>query len=137
MQGVGLCHGISGNAYALLSAHRMTGDARRLRQASQFGAFMAQHWAQLLSVPDRPLSLFEACLISAAQVAISGTRLFSARRALPGGAVEAFRAIRQRGWTWEGAHNSILCNLQGLGGAVCFWADMMDPPDARFPGYEL
>ena len=62
-QGLGLCHGISGNAYALLSAHRLTGDARRLRQAAHFGAFMAQHWQQLLSVPDRPLSLFEVRLL--------------------------------------------------------------------------
>ena len=27
--------------------------------------------------------------------------------------------------------------LQGLCGAVCFWVDVMDPLDARFPGYEL
>jgi hypothetical protein len=62
MQGLGLCHGISGNAYALLAAHRLTGDARRLQQATQLGAFMSQHWQQLLGVPDRPLSLFEVRL---------------------------------------------------------------------------
>ncbi len=61
MQGVGLCHGISGNAYALLSAFRYTGDERYLRRAVQFGSSMADHWQELLNVPDRPLSLYEVC----------------------------------------------------------------------------
>ena len=32
---------------------------------------------------------------------------------------------------------SIYLVMQGLCGAVCFWADLMDPSAARFPGYEL
>ncbi|CAL8470922.1 g10464 [Coccomyxa elongata] len=83
-KGVGLCHGISGNGYALLSAFRYTGDERYLRRAVQFGSSMADHWQELLKVPDRPLSLYE-----------------------------------------------------GLGGAICFWADLWEPSQARFPGYEL
>ncbi|BDA45484.1 LanC-like protein 2 [Coccomyxa sp. Obi] len=62
-KGVGLCHGISGNAYALLSAYRYTGDDRYLRRALQFGSFMADHWQELLNIPDRPLSLYEVCLV--------------------------------------------------------------------------
>ncbi len=61
LQGVGLCHGISGNAYNLLSAYRSTGDERYFNRAVQFGAFMADHWRELLNVPERPLSLYEVC----------------------------------------------------------------------------
>lgn len=76
-KGHGLCHGISGNAYALLAVHRATalavangcaasgngnggGDPRWLHRARQFAAFT--HSAEGRSVydtPDRPLSLFE------------------------------------------------------------------------------
>ncbi|KAK9904304.1 hypothetical protein WJX75_008885 [Coccomyxa subellipsoidea] len=84
VKGLGLCHGISGNAYTLLSAYRCTGDERQFKRAVQYGLFMADHWQELLNVPDRPLSLYE-----------------------------------------------------GLGGAICFWADVMDPPRSSFPGYEL
>ena len=63
-QGVGLCHGVSGNGYALLSAYHYTGDKRYLRRAAQFGSFMADHWQELLNVPDRPLSLYEVGLVT-------------------------------------------------------------------------
>ncbi|EIE20233.1 Lanthionine synthetase C-like protein [Coccomyxa subellipsoidea C-169] len=84
VKGVGLCHGISGNAYSLLSAYRSAGDERYFNRAVQFGASMADHWRELLNVPERPLSLYE-----------------------------------------------------GLGGAICFWADVMVPARSTFPGYEL
>lgn len=60
-QGLGLCHGISGNAYTLLSAYRCTGDERQFKRAVQYGLFMADHWQELLNVPNRPLSLYEVC----------------------------------------------------------------------------
>lgn len=59
LQGLGLCHGISGNAYAMLSAARATGRHRDQRRALKMGEFIAEHWQQLLSQPDHPLSLFE------------------------------------------------------------------------------
>lgn len=58
-KGVGLCHGIAGSGYALLSHARATGDAQQLRRAQQFALFAAQHWQQLYPVPDAPASLFE------------------------------------------------------------------------------
>lgn len=58
-QGVGLCHGISGNGYALLSLFRATGEQQYLRAARGFALYGAQHWRELYEVPDRPASLFE------------------------------------------------------------------------------
>ena len=59
LQGVGLCHGIAGNAYSFLSLYRLTQDQLWLGRAQQFALFMAEHWRQLLPVPDEPFSLFE------------------------------------------------------------------------------
>ena len=61
---MGLCHGISGSGYALLSHGRATGDVRQLRRAAQFAEFAAQHWRELYPVPDTPASLFEVILAS-------------------------------------------------------------------------
>lgn len=64
MQGLGLCHGISGNAYSLLSLYRATGDELWLGRAQQFALFMAEEWKSLLPIPDEPFSLYEvgACI---------------------------------------------------------------------------
>ena len=63
LQGVGLCHGIAGNAYGFLSLYRLTQDQLWLGRTQQFALFMAEHWQQLLPVPDEPFSLFEvSCL---------------------------------------------------------------------------
>ena len=59
MQGLGLCHGISGNAYAFLSLYRVTKDDLYKRRAQQFALFMVDHWQELVDVPDTPLSLYE------------------------------------------------------------------------------
>lgn len=64
LQGVGLCHGIAGSGYALLSHGRATGDARQLRRAARFAQFAADHWRELYPVPDAPASLFEVTLAS-------------------------------------------------------------------------
>ena len=58
-KGLGLCHGIAGNAYALLAHWRATGDAAWLRRAAAFAAFGAEHVAALEGVPDHPHSLYE------------------------------------------------------------------------------
>ena len=58
-KGVGLCHGIAGSGYALLSLHRATGDARWRARAEQAAAFGVAKLPELGGVPDRPLSLFE------------------------------------------------------------------------------
>ncbi|KAK9840144.1 hypothetical protein WJX74_004162 [Apatococcus lobatus] len=84
-KGLGLCHGISGNAYALSAAARAGDDQQMHHSALQFGLFMAEHWEKLYPLPDHPSSLFE-----------------------------------------------------GLGGAVCFWMDILDDINqAHFPGFEL
>lgn len=41
-KGVSLCHGVAGNGYALLSAHKATGQDAFLQQAQAFGHFAAQ-----------------------------------------------------------------------------------------------
>lgn len=60
-KGVGLCHGISGNAYALLSIGRTAKDPLWIQRAKVFAHFALDHFDQLEMVPDRPYSLFEGC----------------------------------------------------------------------------
>ena len=59
VQGLGLCHGISGNAYSFLSLYRVTKDELYKRRAQQFAQIMAEHWQELKDIPDAPLSLYE------------------------------------------------------------------------------
>ena len=65
-QGPGLCHGVSGNGYALLSAYRHTQDAHYLMRAVRFATWLAEHWQELYGYADRPLSLFEVTCPTAA-----------------------------------------------------------------------
>lgn len=58
-KGIGLCHGISGNAYALLFHANATGDDLWRRRAEQFGLFTAAHWQELYDVPDAAASLYQ------------------------------------------------------------------------------
>lgn len=58
-KGLGLCHGIPGNGYALLTLHRATGEARWLHRAQHFAVFAAEHATELAPNADRPHSLFE------------------------------------------------------------------------------
>lgn len=64
-KGVGLCHGISGNAYAFLALHRATGEDAYLARAQQFALYAARHWQALYGRPDRPASLYEGLAGSA------------------------------------------------------------------------
>ena len=56
---MGLCHGVAGNAYALLAHWRASGNERSLRRAQCFAGWAATHLAPLQRVPDRPHSLYE------------------------------------------------------------------------------
>jgi Lanthionine synthetase C-like protein len=56
-KGVGLCHGIAGNAYSLLELGRY--DTQFVRKAEYFAEFALDHLPELESVPDRPYSLYE------------------------------------------------------------------------------
>ena len=59
LQGLGLCHGISGNAYALLAVWKLTKEDVWRRRALQFALFAADKWRALADVPDARLSLYE------------------------------------------------------------------------------
>ena len=54
LQGLGLCHGISGNTYALAAAARASGGQHARQEALQSGIFMAEHWEKLYPLSDRP-----------------------------------------------------------------------------------
>ncbi|KAK3427028.1 hypothetical protein EUGRSUZ_F03336 [Eucalyptus grandis] len=61
---VGICHGISGNAYVFLSLSRLTGNAEYLYRAKAFACFLQDRALRLISEGkmhggDRPYSLFE------------------------------------------------------------------------------
>ncbi|KAL1219392.1 LanC-like protein GCL2 [Cardamine amara subsp. amara] len=86
---VGICHGISGNAYVFLALYRATGRSEYLYRAKAFASFLLDRGHKLLAKGemhggDSPYSLFE-----------------------------------------------------GVGGMAYLFLDMVDPSQARFPGYEL
>ncbi|GFP78597.1 lanc-like protein gcr2 [Phtheirospermum japonicum] len=61
---VGVCHGISGNAYVFLSLYRLTGKPEFLHRAKAFACFLHDRAQTLISEGvmhggDRPYSLFE------------------------------------------------------------------------------
>lgn len=61
---VGICHGISGNAYAFLALYQLTGNAEFLYRAKAFGCFLLDRAHKLMSkgemhAGDSPYSLFE------------------------------------------------------------------------------
>ncbi|XP_014494612.1 lanC-like protein GCL2 isoform X2 [Vigna radiata var. radiata] len=61
---VGICHGISGNAYVFLSLYQLTKDVKHLYRAKAFACFLLDRAHKLISGGemhggDRPYSLFE------------------------------------------------------------------------------
>jgi lantibiotic modifying enzyme len=56
-KGVGLCHGIAGNAYALLAVGRT--DPSFVLKAFSFFQLSLHHMDELEMIPDRPYSLYE------------------------------------------------------------------------------
>jgi lantibiotic modifying enzyme len=61
-KGVGLCHGIAGNAYVFLRLARATGDEHWHDRAVSFARFAVDHLHELASVPSKPHSLYEGTL---------------------------------------------------------------------------
>lgn len=58
-KGVGLCHGVSGNGFALLSIYRHVGNTDWLRRAKLFAYFGIANLSELFELPDHPYSLFQ------------------------------------------------------------------------------
>ncbi|RZC93001.1 hypothetical protein C5167_028358 [Papaver somniferum] len=61
---VGICHGVSGNAYVFLSLYRLTGNVKYLFRAKSFACFLFDKAEKLISEGkmhggDHPYSLFE------------------------------------------------------------------------------
>ncbi|CAN6461792.1 unnamed protein product [Victoria cruziana] len=61
---LGICHGVSGNAYVFLSLYRLTGKQEYLYKAKAFAAFLLDRASRLISSGemhggDNPYSLFE------------------------------------------------------------------------------
>ncbi|MQL78252.1 hypothetical protein Taro_010665 [Colocasia esculenta] len=61
---VGICHGVSGNAYVFLTLYRLTGMVENLYRAKAFACFLLDKGGKLISEGemhsgDRPYSLFE------------------------------------------------------------------------------
>ena len=58
-KGVGLCHGLSGNAYPFLQLYAATQNEVHLRRAYHFARFcFTEHRQRLFDQPDRPYSLY-------------------------------------------------------------------------------
>lgn len=58
-KGHGLCHGVSGNAYAFVSLYQETEDPRHIYRACKFAEWCINHRDNRDRIPDRPFSLFE------------------------------------------------------------------------------
>ncbi|KAJ6643463.1 Adenosine deaminase-like protein [Pseudolycoriella hygida] len=54
-----LCHGVSGNAYALMSIYEKTKNIKYLHRALLFARWCFDYGTKNTTRPDRPLSLFE------------------------------------------------------------------------------
>eukprot|EP01119_Soliformovum_irregulare_P008578 TRINITY_DN2168_c1_g1_i2.p1 TRINITY_DN2168_c1_g1~~TRINITY_DN2168_c1_g1_i2.p1 ORF type:complete len:409 (+),score=130.68 TRINITY_DN2168_c1_g1_i2:3-1229(+) len=68
-KGMGLCHGIAGNAYVFLHLWKITENPSYLHRCRNFVQFIFQHEIKLKDVPDEPYSLFggmagTVCLLS-------------------------------------------------------------------------
>ena len=88
-KGLGLCHGISGNALVLLRCAVISEDlggsaAYRYNRAMHYVKFAIDRWEELEPVPDRPYSLFEGlggvvCLLLACGSAASSSELSASK----------------------------------------------------------
>ncbi|XP_059476634.1 glutathione S-transferase LANCL1-like [Neocloeon triangulifer] len=58
-KGYGLCHGVSGNGYALLHLYQTTKNIKYLYQGLQFARWCTTYDKNQTRKPDRPYSLFE------------------------------------------------------------------------------
>lgn len=58
-KGYGICHGVSGNAYAFLLLYQLTNEKRYLWRAMKFAEWCFEYGKHGCRIPDHPLSLFE------------------------------------------------------------------------------
>ncbi|XP_017885838.1 lanC-like protein 2 isoform X2 [Ceratina calcarata] len=58
-KGLGICHGVAGNAYSFLSLYQQTKDIKHLYRACQFAEWCMDYGRHQTKSPDRPFSLFE------------------------------------------------------------------------------
>eukprot|EP01060_Flectonema_neradi_P009078 TRINITY_DN16492_c0_g1_i1.p1 TRINITY_DN16492_c0_g1~~TRINITY_DN16492_c0_g1_i1.p1 ORF type:complete len:428 (+),score=57.63 TRINITY_DN16492_c0_g1_i1:68-1285(+) len=58
-KGVGLCHGVTGNIYALLALYRVSNDIQWLQFTVHMTLFLCDDYFHIYQHSDRPLSLFE------------------------------------------------------------------------------
>ena len=79
-KGHGLCHGVSGNAYAFLSLFRHTQDPKHIRQAVAFAEWIMQR-EDTAGNADSPFSLFEGL---AGQIYFLADMLDPMKSAFPG-----------------------------------------------------
>ena len=79
-KGHGLCHGVSGNAYALLTLFRYTQDSRYIRQARAFAEWVMER-EDTAGTADSPFSLFEGL---AGQIYFLADMLDPIKSAFPG-----------------------------------------------------
>eukprot|EP00878_Enallax_costatus_P024698 GHUV01026378.1.p1 GENE.GHUV01026378.1~~GHUV01026378.1.p1 ORF type:complete len:230 (+),score=71.86 GHUV01026378.1:815-1504(+) len=101
-KGPGLCHGVSGNAYALLRLWKATKDPVWLQRGQLFAAFMVSPQGKAdWKTPDHPTSLFEGaaggiCLV-AELMALEGAAAGS-KRAAAGAPAGEGEAAGQGSW---------------------------------------
>ncbi|XP_014482448.1 PREDICTED: lanC-like protein 1 isoform X2 [Dinoponera quadriceps] len=58
-KGYGICHGVSGNAYAFLHLFQHTQDIKYLYRACRFAEWCFHYGTHQCRAPDRPFSMFE------------------------------------------------------------------------------
>lgn len=60
LKGPGICHGVTGNAYAFLLMYRLTQDPKYLYRADKFMEFLQDpQFLRDANTPDYPYSLYE------------------------------------------------------------------------------
>lgn len=97
-KGPGLCHGVAGNAYALLRLWKTTQDDAWLQRGKSFAAFMVSPSGKAeWHAPDHPTSLFEGAAGAICLLAELQELQKAGRAAVPPGAV-AFPLYE----LWEG-----------------------------------
>ena len=57
-KGPGLCHGISGNGYCMLSHYGRTSDDIQLKRALFYAHVLSQTWKDVMPLADSPFSLY-------------------------------------------------------------------------------
>lgn len=112
-QGMSLCHGVAGNAYAFLALHRAAPDATRRQRYLH----RARQFARLL---------LAGCSPGAVVKLPSPDLLEYAQAAAPVKAVGSGGVACTEGGLMEGA-----------AGVVCLLFDVLNPDKAWFPGFEV